>query len=122
VRLGKRRAETVAIGRHQDEMHMVRHQAVGPNGDMRGAAAFRQQPAIERVVIVTEEDRLPPVAALRHMMRHASRNDSRQTRHATSTQQAAVNYILCPRNYVAIIGPIAGYLASARAPTVGPNS
>jgi hypothetical protein len=39
------------------------------------------QRAIDGVVIVAEEDLLPAVAALSHMMRHASRHRPRQSRH-----------------------------------------
>jgi hypothetical protein len=100
MRLAERRAQAVRIGRRQDQMHVVGHQAVGPHRDARRPAALRQQRAICGVVVVVEEDLLAPVAALRHMMRDAGCDDPRQACHErrVATVRGCVKSVLCPQN------------------------
>ena len=95
---------------------MVGHQAIGPDRHAGGGAAFRQQRQIGLVIAVVEKHLLPPVAPLRHMMRHARRHDPCHPRHADKVTplSAPVNYVLCPRNSVirrAVAGDVAGRLA-----------
>ena len=52
---GQRPAQPVGIGRHQDEMHMVGHQAPGPHLHIGLAALLRQEIAVERIILVAEE-------------------------------------------------------------------
>ena len=47
----QRAAQAVGIGRHQDQVHVVRHQAPGPHLDLGGAAMLGEQVAIERIVV-----------------------------------------------------------------------
>jgi hypothetical protein len=56
----KRAAQPVRIGRHQDEVHVVRHQAPGPHFDRVRAAVCDEQVAIKRIVGVVEETRPLP--------------------------------------------------------------
>ena len=48
-------AQPVRIGRHQDEVDVVRHQAPDPHLDPGGAAVFGEQVAVKRIVAVAEE-------------------------------------------------------------------
>ena len=68
MRLAERPPERFLPVRHEDEMHMVRHQAVSPACDAVLAAPARQEIAIEFVVVVAEEHPLAPVAALGDVM------------------------------------------------------
>ena len=78
---GKRAARPVGIGRHQNEMHMVGHQAPGPHRDVRGARMLAEQVAIERIVGVGEKRPRAAVAALGHVMRQAGNDDAREPGH-----------------------------------------
>ena len=66
--LAERPRQPFLAVRHEDEMHVVRHQAVGPAGDAVLAALAGQEIAIEFVVVIAEEHPLAPVAALREVM------------------------------------------------------
>lgn len=46
-------------------MDVVRHEAPGSDGDPAGPAVLAQEPGIEPVIVVAEEHRLAPIAALR---------------------------------------------------------
>ena len=65
-----------ALGRprHRDEVHVVRHEASGPDAHAVRLSLLGHQGEIAFVVGVGEERRQPPVAALRDVMR-ISRND-----------------------------------------------
>jgi len=71
VRLADRPRETVRRPRRENQMDVVRHQAIGPDLHRRLAAALAQEVAIELVVRRLEEHRLAAVAALGHVMREA---------------------------------------------------
>jgi hypothetical protein len=76
----QRAAQPVGIGRHQDQMHMVRHQAPGP--DLDGTAMFGEQVAIERIVAVAEEGPRAAVATLGDMIGMTGDDDAGETGHA----------------------------------------
>src|SRR5581483_6314831 len=79
MRVGEGAAQPVLIRQHDDQMDVIRHQAVAP--DLR-LGLFRrrgEQVAIERVVAVLEEGRPPAIAALGHMIGHAGNDQPRQT-------------------------------------------
>ena len=78
----QRAAQPVGIGRHQDEMHMVRHQAPGPHLDLGGAAIFGKQVAIQRIVAVVEKGARAAIAALGDMVRMTGNDDAGETGHA----------------------------------------
>ena len=48
----QRAAQPVGIGRHQDQMRVVRHQAPRPHLDIRGAAIFRERITVIQVNLV----------------------------------------------------------------------
>jgi hypothetical protein len=63
-------------------MHVIRHQAPGPDLDTRLGARLRQQVAIETVVVFLEECPRTTVAALGHMMRQTRNDEPCETGHA----------------------------------------
>ena len=69
VQLGKGPAQPIRIGRRQDDMDMVGHQAIGPDLRIRLAGRFAEQVTIQRVVRILEEGLAAPIAALRHVVR-----------------------------------------------------
>ena len=75
MRVGKCGPQTAFVGRNQDQMDMVRHQAVAPHLDASDPATLRDQSTIFGIVILAEENRLPPVAALRNVMRNPRYDD-----------------------------------------------
>lgn len=82
VRFGQRRAQPRRRLGHEDEVHMIVHQTPGEATHLLPRAARRHQPKIEKAIRVGKEDRLPPIAALRHMMRGAGNDDAREAGHA----------------------------------------
>lgn len=60
--------EAVRRGRDEDQVDMVGHQAPGPDLDAGGGRGAGEEVAVEPVVRLAEEDRLPAVALLRDMM------------------------------------------------------
>jgi len=53
---------------HRDDVHVVRHQAVGPDLNRPPAAPLGHKTDVELVARVAEEDRLTPIAALSHVV------------------------------------------------------
>ena len=80
---GQRPPQPVGVERHQDEMHVVGHQAPRPHLDVGLAAVLRQEIAVERVVLVGEEGARAAVATLRDMVRDAGDDDAGEAGHAT---------------------------------------
>jgi len=62
--------QPVGIGRHEDEVHVVRHQAPSPHLDAGRAAMLGQQVAKKRIVGVAEEAPRAAVAALGDVVRN----------------------------------------------------
>ena len=78
----QRPPQPVGIGRHQDEVHVVRHQAPGPHLDLGGTAILGEQVAIKRIVGVAEEGARAAVAALGDMVRMTGDDDTGEAGHA----------------------------------------
>ncbi len=72
VRLADGARQPFRSGR-QEQVDVVRHQAIGRADHAVGAATLRHQVAVERVAAFLGEQSLPPVAALRDMVRQAAR-------------------------------------------------
>lgn len=51
VHLRERAPQAIRAGRHQDQVHMVRHQAPRPEADIGGAAMLDQEVFVERIVL-----------------------------------------------------------------------
>jgi len=78
----QRTAQPVGIGRDQNEMHMVRHQAPGPHFDRGLAGMGSQQVAVQRIVAVLEERPGAAIATLRDMVRMTGNDDASEAGHA----------------------------------------
>jgi len=66
---GKRAAQAVRIGWHQDQMHVIGHQAPRPHLHIGHAAMLGEQVTVERLVGVAKERAPAAVAALGNVMR-----------------------------------------------------
>jgi len=62
-------------------MHVVGHQAVGPDFDARVARRIGQQVEIKLVVIIFKESPLASIATLGHVMRDSSQNQASEAGH-----------------------------------------
>ena len=80
----QRLAQAVGVGRHQNEMHVIGHQAPRPYLHLRGAAVLGEQIAIKRVIGVAEEGARAAVAALGDMVRIAGDDDAGETCHRST--------------------------------------
>ena len=76
-------AQPVRIGRHQDEVHVVRHQAPGPYFDPGSTAIRREQLAVKRIVVITEKGALAAIATLGDMVRMTGDDNTGKTGHAS---------------------------------------
>ena len=76
-------AQPVGIGRNQDEMHMIGHQAPSPNFDRSSPATGREAVAIEGIVLFAEERALASIATLGDMVRETGDDDTGETSHAS---------------------------------------
>lgn len=84
VRLGKCRAQTVLVGWHQNDVHMIGHQAPRPYRALRLFSSDEQLVAVETVVVIVEENLRAPVAPLGDMMRLAGNDNPRQAGHGAA--------------------------------------
>src|SRR5437879_1109624 len=91
----ERAAQPVRVGRHEDEVHMVRHQAPGPHLDLGRAAIFGEQIAVKRIVVVAEEGARAAIAALGDMVRVTGNYDTGEAGHAQSCLQTPRGSIEC---------------------------
>ena len=78
---------------------MVRHQAPRPDRDVGAACVLAQQCEIGAIVVVAEEDGLPPISPLGHMMGHGGNDDAGQARHeaTVAVDDETVKLVLCPQ-------------------------
>jgi hypothetical protein len=61
------------VARGQDQVDVVRHQAVGPDLHVPSPGLFGQEIAIDLLISILEEDRLTPVAPLGDVVRQVLR-------------------------------------------------
>ncbi len=81
MRLAQRVTQTELIGRDQDQVHMIRHEAVDKNLRATRSTGRREQSPILGVVLVAKEGLLASITALGHMMRQPRDNHSWKSRH-----------------------------------------
>ena len=81
VGLGERRPEAVFVRRHEHQMDVIGHQAIGPDFRPRLSAALGEERKIAPVVVVAEKGFLAAVAALGNVVGVSGDDQSRQTRH-----------------------------------------
>src|SRR5712664_2039829 len=97
----QRAAQAIAVGRDQDQMHVVRHQAPGPDFDLGRAAMAGEQVAVERIVVVTEERPGLPIATLGDMVRETGNDDTGKAGHAASSRTYGCLSIKCTVTVIA---------------------
>ena len=96
VNKAKRPPQPILVAGNCDDMHVIGHQAVGPNLDTRPVGCVGKKIEIERIVRLLEKSPLTTVAALRDMMRFAGEDEAGKPSHDTK---------LCPlRNRINIWG------------------
>ena len=86
--VGDGRGHCLGGWRHEDQMDVVGHQALCPDGNPTGTAMPAQQLDIKSVVVVTEEHRLAPIAALGDVMRHVRDDRASKLCHGDTLAQA----------------------------------
>jgi hypothetical protein len=84
VHARQRAAQPVRIGRQQNQMHVIRHQAPRPHRDPGSAAIVGEQVAVKRVIGVFEECAGATVATLGDVVRVTGDNDTGETGHDPS--------------------------------------
>ena len=84
MRLAERPPQPLRRLRGQDQMDVVRHQAIGPYRDPFAPAGLMQKIAIERVIVVAEEHFFAPIAALGHVMRQIGNDKPADARNGGS--------------------------------------
>lgn len=80
----QRTVQTVRIGRHWDEVHVVWHQAPGRHLDPGVRAIRSEQVTIERVVAILEKGARPAVATLSDVVGLTGNDDAGKTGHVLS--------------------------------------
>jgi hypothetical protein len=81
VRIGHALPQPVRIGRDDQQMHMVRHQAPSPDLSLRLLRRHAQLIEIKAVIIIGKKHLLAPVAALGDVMGKAGNDDAGETGH-----------------------------------------
>jgi hypothetical protein len=81
VDMAKGPPQPVFIGWNGDDVYMVRHQAIGPDRDMRARRRVRQKVQVKLIVPIFEERPFPAVAPLRYMVRDAGENNAGKAGH-----------------------------------------
>ena len=115
-------AQPVGRRRHDDQMHVVPHQAVRPDAVAVLAGPLDQQREVLSVVLVAEERLHAAVPALRDMVRQPRNHDSRYPRHNETltdrtTRQHANNLVWRPPNWSRIGVPrITNYQLTGASP------
>ena len=66
--------QTIFVRWHRDDVHMIGHQAVGPNLGMGLLGSLREQIEIERIVAVLKECASTPIATLGYVVRNAGKD------------------------------------------------
>ena len=77
-------------------MHVIGHQAVGPDVRPGAPRRLREQIAVELIIAVFEEGLLAAVAALGHVVRQAGQNEARETDHGGQPMRARLISKLAP--------------------------
>jgi hypothetical protein len=91
----QRIAQPEVVCWNQDQVHMVRHQAMCQHLGTSVAPRDRQQAAILGVILIAEKGPLAPMASLRHVMGQSWRDHSGESSHASvrpSPTKSAVSH------------------------------
>ncbi len=105
VRLGEGGAQAVFVLRHEDQMQVVRHQAVAEADNVRRFAAFGDQSQIKRAVCIGVEYLLPAIATLGDVVGETGNNNASKTGHGkrVSRNGRCVNCVHCHRYCVCTV-------------------
>ena len=83
-------AQPVLVARGRDDVHVVGHQAIGPDLHPCLARGIGQQVQIQLIVAILEEGLLAAVAALRHVVRDAGQHDAGEAGHGARLTRLSV--------------------------------
>jgi hypothetical protein len=83
VHRAKEPCQRIGVVRHDDQVDVIRHQAVSPDCDTGCSGALSKERAVEPVIPFSEEDRLAAGAALCDVVGQAGNDDARNSRHAS---------------------------------------
>ncbi len=72
-------SEPALVGGNDNQVDVIGHQTVRPDLDASFPGLLGKEAAIDLLVAVFEEDRLPAIAALRHVMRAVGNDDASET-------------------------------------------
>jgi len=81
MRLAYSAAQSVFSCRNGDQMHMIRHQAIGPDLHLTFSAPFGQQGDVGTIIVIVEEGLHSSVAALSYMVRNTGSYDTSDSCH-----------------------------------------
>jgi len=101
VRVGEGAPQAMLVRGDGDQVHVVGHQAIGPDLTAGAARGFGEEVTVERVVGVFEERLLAAVAALRDVIGNAGNDDAREPGQGASSPSAAR---LAERMRLAMVG------------------
>ena len=76
-----RPGQTILAAGHEDQMYMIRHEAIGPNFDTVGFTVLGKQVTIERVVVLLNKDLLAAITPLRDMVGNTGNRNSGKPGH-----------------------------------------
>jgi hypothetical protein len=96
VCLGNRTAQSVLFARRHDEVHVVRHRAIGPNLRPAAIARGRHEVLVLREVLVREKHLLATIATLRDVMRKTGGYDACDSVHRVHRHHEDEISILSP--------------------------
>ncbi|MDP8223222.1 MAG: hypothetical protein P9L99_07685 [Candidatus Lernaella stagnicola] len=88
MRLADRAAQAVGAGRHDVEVHVVGHQAIGPHLDAALFELVGHQIEVG-AVFVTEKGLPAAIATLRDVVRDVRNNNAGDSRHKSTVHQNA---------------------------------
>ena len=81
VEVAKGAAQPIFVGRHDDRMDMIGHQAIGPDGAQRALCCLREKIEIKGIVGIFEEGLPTTVTTLGNVMRNAGEDKSGKSGH-----------------------------------------
>src|SRR5438093_10570979 len=86
--LGEGTAQPMLVRGHDNDVHVIWHQAVAPYLATCLFGGFGEDVTIEGIVAVAEEGLLTAITALGHMMRDTGNDEARQTSHGARVTQS----------------------------------
>jgi hypothetical protein len=93
---------------YKDQVHVFVHQAPGQTRGVIGGARISQQRQISSPIIVTEEHRQTPIAALRYIVRNLWKHDAGEADQEPwlGPVRPSVKYVYSPRNSAVPVTPV----------------